>query len=373
MNGETPPYFQGARIIDSEERNAPARVAATAHAIAVALESMKMERTDWSWEDWIALGEVHLIAGAPEAGKTTAALSLAAIQSSGGVWPDGSRATAANVLIWTGEDNPAKTIKPRLVQMDADAKRVFIVTGKRDERGKVIPFNPATDLPILAAAAKEIKGGVAMLVIDPIVSVIGGKVDNGNNAGHREKLQPLVDFAKDLHCAIIGITHFTKGTAGRDPVERITGSLAFGAIARVAFAATKNREDDHERIFVMIKNNLSTLQGAFGYSIIGGPLKVDPTIMATRLVWGERIEGEPREILSEAEGEEKRGGPSPKQHSAQAWLLAALADGPQKQKDIEAEGAKQSFSSGQIYRASVKLGVLKRSQAFRGGWSWWLP
>jgi hypothetical protein len=38
----------------------------------------------------------------------------------------------------------------------------------------------------LSAAAKGIRGGVDILLIDPIVSVIGGKVDYGNNAGHRE-------------------------------------------------------------------------------------------------------------------------------------------------------------------------------------------
>ena len=34
-----------------------------------------------------------------------------------------------------------------------------------------------------------------------------------------------------MRCALLGITHFSKGTSGRDPTERITGSLAFGALA----------------------------------------------------------------------------------------------------------------------------------------------
>ena len=87
---------------------------------------------------------------------------------------------------------------------------------------KLRPFNPATDLAALALAAKEIPGAVAMLIIDPIVSVIGGKVDSGNNAGHRERLQPLVDFSEEMKCVVVGITHFTKGTVGKDPVSRVT-------------------------------------------------------------------------------------------------------------------------------------------------------
>jgi hypothetical protein len=226
----------------------------------ITMENMKMEPTIWTWEEWIARGEIALIAGAPEGGKTTLALSFAAILSSGGLWPDMTKAKPGNVLIWTGEDSPEKTILPRLAQMGADPKKIWIVKGKRDEQGKLIPFNPATDLPILAATAKEIEGGVDMIIIDPIVSVVGGKVDNGNNAGHREKLQPLVDFAKGMNCAVIGITHFSKGTAGKDPVERVTGSLAFGAVARVIFAAAKNKSGDPERIFIMAKNNLGPLR-----------------------------------------------------------------------------------------------------------------
>jgi putative DNA primase/helicase len=295
-------------------------------------------------------GEIALIAGAPEGGKTTLALSFAAIQSSGGLWPDMTKAKPGNVLIWTGEDSPEKTIMPRLAQMGADPKKIVIVKGKRDENGKRVPFNPATDLPILAAAAKEIEGGVDMLIIDPIVSVVGGKVDNGNNAGHREKLQPLVDFAKGMNCAVIGITHFTKGTAGKDPVERVTGSLAFGAVARVVFAATKNKSGDPERIFVMAKNNLGPLMGAFGYSIIGAPLREDETIIATRIAWGEPIDGNPRELLADAEGTDKDAKDGPGQLSAQAWLSAALADGERKQLEIAAEGAEQGFSSDKIFR-----------------------
>ena len=71
----------------------------------------------------------------------------AAILSAGHRWPDGTRATPGNVLMWTGEDSPAQTIKPRLVQMGADGKKIWIVTGQPDENGKIRPFNPAPIYP----------------------------------------------------------------------------------------------------------------------------------------------------------------------------------------------------------------------------------
>jgi putative DNA primase/helicase len=346
-----------------------------ASAELITLEDVEMEPVNWVWDGWLARGKIHLIAGVPEAGKTTSALSLAAILSSGQRWPDGTRAKFGNILIWTGEDDPAQTIKPRLIQMGANIKKIWIVKGARDENGKLRPFNPATDLPELAVAAKQIPGGIDMLLIDPIVSVVGGKVDNGNNAGHREKLQPLVDFGEEMKCAIVGITHFTKGTIGKDPVDRVTGSLAFGAVARVIMAATKNKCGEPERMFIMAKNNLAPSAGGFGYFITGAPLMERPEIIASRVVWGEHIDGSARDLLAEAEDDGKGtgGGGAERSRGAQGFLQSVLAAGERSQLEIAAEGATLGFSGDKLFRASKAMNVVKRKDGLTGGWLWRLP
>jgi putative DNA primase/helicase len=125
----------------------------------ISLEDLKMEPVDWIWTGWLARGKIHLIAGVPEAGKTSIALKLAATLSSGAHWPDGTIAEPGNGLIWTGEDDPAQTVKPRLIQMGADAKKIAIVMAARDEDGKLRPFNPSTDLPGLASRRKICPAG----------------------------------------------------------------------------------------------------------------------------------------------------------------------------------------------------------------------
>ncbi len=89
----------------------------------IIMENLKMTPIVWVWEGWLASGAIHLIAGIPEAGKTTVALAIAATTSSGGDWPDGTRAKPGHVLIWTGEDDPERTIKPRLIQMGRTPKK----------------------------------------------------------------------------------------------------------------------------------------------------------------------------------------------------------------------------------------------------------
>ena len=246
------------------------------------------------------------------------------------------------------------------------------MTGARDEDGKLRPFNPATDLAALALAAKEIPGGVAMLIIDPIVSVIGGKVDSGNNAGHRERLQPLVDFGEEMKCVVVGITHFTKGTVGKDPVSRVTGSLAFGAVARVVLVATKNMNGEPERMFIVAKNNLGPLLGGFGYSIVGAPLMEDERIIATRIVWGDRLEGTARDLLAEAEDDGKASRPKAEAASlsAQAFLETVLRDGERRQKAIAAEEPRPAFlrtgSSGRRRRWASSSGRTASAQPASG-------
>ena len=59
----------------------------------------------WLWEYWLALGKLHILAGAPGQGKTTIALAAMATVTIGGRWPDGTRCAPGNVLMWTGEDD----------------------------------------------------------------------------------------------------------------------------------------------------------------------------------------------------------------------------------------------------------------------------
>ena len=106
---------------------------------------------DWLWPGWIAAGKLHLIGGAPGTGKTTLAAGLAAIVTRGGQWPDGSRARVGSVVIWSGEDDNADTLIPRLLAAGADMDRVHIVDQVID-RKIAYAFDPARDMDTLRDA-----------------------------------------------------------------------------------------------------------------------------------------------------------------------------------------------------------------------------
>ena len=327
------------------------------------------EPISWVWAGWLAAGKFHVLGGAPGTGKTTIALSLAAIASTGGRWPDGARATAGNVVIWSGEDDPQDTIVPRLALAGADLSRVLIVSATTigTERRA---FDPATDIDMLRLKLAEI-GSVSLLIVDPVVSAIAG--DSHKNAEVRRGLQPLADLAASMRCALVGITHFSKGTGGRDPVERLTGSLAFGALARVVMVAARDREtgDQAPRIFCRAKSNIGPDDGGLQYSLEQSALKDHPSVTASFVKWGATVAGTARELLGAAEESEDSEGNT--MNSTKQFLISVLADGPVKAGDLLKDAAAAGYSRSSIQRAANALGVDRRKDGMKGGWTWRLP
>ena len=293
---------------------------------------IEMEPVSWLWAGWLAAGKLHVLAGAPGTGKTTIALSLAAIVTRGGAWPDGIPFSGrGNVLIWSGEDDPTDTLVPRLAAMGADLTRVHFVADIADVDG-LRPFDPASDMPALVAKARAV-GDVRLLIVDPIVTTVAG--DSHKNAEVRRGLAPLVEFGHELRAAVLGISHFSKGTSGRDPLDRITGSLAFGALARVVFGAARklNGESEEEgRVLVRIKSNIGPDGGALAYSLVSAELPQG--IVTSQVCWGDKIDGSARDILADAEQTDEQGDESSALADAKDFLLAVLASGPAHAKEI---------------------------------------
>ena len=340
----------------------PERVERVATGLSViAADRLPPEPIAWLWDGWLARGKVHVLAGAPGTGKTSVALALAATLTTAGRWPDGRTAAAGSVLIWSGEDDPRDTLVPRLLACGADLSRVHFVGSVTEEDG-IRAFDPARDADLLRDHAAAMDPPPALLIVDPIVSAVNG--DSHKNAEVRRGLQPLVDLATTVRCVVLGISHFTKGTAGRDPVERVTGSLAFGALARVVLAAAKvSEEDGGGRVLARAKNNLGPDGGGFGYDIEPLELPDHPGVHTTRILWGAPQEGTARELLGKAETVD-----DPDERSAledaKAWLSDTLGLGALDGKELKRLARIEGITERTLYRAAGALGVDRRAQGF---------
>lgn len=321
------------------------------------MESIVSKPIRWLWRGWLARGKLHVLAGAPGTGKTTLALSIAAAITHGGLLPDGTQAQQGNVLVWSGEDDPADTLKPRLMAAGADVSHVYFV-GDVGRGMNTRPFDPSRDLLALEHAAEK-NGEISLLIADPVVSAVTG--DSHKNTEVRRALQPMVNLATRLDCAVLGISHFSKGTAGRDPVERVTGSIAFGAIARVVMVTAKS--DDGTRLLARAKSNIGPDGGGFAYTL---EQIEHEGIEASRVVWGASLEGSARDLLGAAETDESDEGNA--QEEASDWLSDELKHGPRSAKELKAEANKAGIAWRTVERAKAGLGI--RSQKTITGWVW---
>ena len=234
------------------------------------------------------------------------------------------------------------------------------------EGGKRRPFDPSRDIPALTETARQLLS-LRMLILDPVVSAVLG--DSHKNAETRRALQPLVDFAAEVGCAVLGITHFTKSTAGRDPVDRVTGSLAFGTVPRLVMATAKVNTGGKRRL-VRAKSNIGLDGGGFEYDLIQEPL-LGFDFGAQRVAWGRRIEGTARQLLNEVEQSEGSSGESV-QSKAEAFLRETLADGAMAVAHLKSAAEAKSLAWRTVERAkrSLRDGIIAFKQDMKTGWHW---
>jgi putative DNA primase/helicase len=328
-------------------------------------ENITPEPISWLWNGWLARGKLHIFAGAAGTGKTTIAIALAATITKGGRFPDGSQCPIGSVLIWSGEDSPADTLIPRLMAAEADLSKVHFV-GDTTDNYELRGFDPATDMQPLMIKAAAIPD-LALLIVDPIVNAVAG--DSHKNGEVRRALQPVVDFGEKLNCAVLGITHFSKNGQGKDPLERVTGSLAFGALARIVIATAKIDDGDNsKRVVCRAKSNIGVDSGGFEYDL--QEKEVKDGILSSYASWGNAIDGSARDLLAGLDKCEQGENGKSALEEAKDFLLELLADGELSQKQIEADAKGAGHSWRTVQRAKKGLNIHSSKSKLDKRWYW---
>lgn len=322
----------------------------------------------WHWPGRIASGKLAICIGDPGAGKSFWTLDLAARTTRGTKWPDcDSRAPLGGVLLLSAEDDASDTIAPRLIASGADLTRINLLAGVEgdDEAGQYRrPFDLARDLPRLEMAIGQTPD-CRLVVIDPI-SAFCGNTDEHKNADVRRLLHPLSELAAKHNVAVVLVSHLRKSAGSA--LQRAMGSLAFVAAARSAWTISKDKADERRRLFLPAKNNLGNDVTGLAFTITARHTGGAPCVL-----W----EADAVHLTAdEALGEQaKRPGPDPDDKAdAEAFLLAALADGPRLVKDLESEAREaHGIAKRTLERARKALGVIAFRETPTGPWLIKLP
>jgi putative DNA primase/helicase len=329
--------------------------------------SITPEPIDWVWIGWLAGGKLHILGGAAGTGKTTLALAMAAVITFGGVWPDGTQASIGDVLIWSGEDDIADSLVPRLIACGADLARCHFISGANDANGKRA-FDPSKDMAALAEAMEKLPS-LRLIIVDPVVSAVVG--DSHKNAEVRQSLQPLVDLGAKAKCAVLGITHFSKGTQGRAPLERISGSLAFGALPRLVMGTAAPQDHLLPRRLVRLKSNIGPDGDGFEYSLARKQVSGSVGIEGQFVVWGEVLTGSSSTLIGDIEQPDK-----PDRQDASAleeakrFLIKLLGNGPMAAKQLRAEARYAGLAWPTVRRAKDNLGIEAHKTGFGSSGNW---
>lgn len=338
-------------------------------AAGVAMRSAKASTFEakeipWLWRHRIPAGEFVNLAGRGAAAKTTMLLGLAATLSRGGQWPDGSPAPKGSALVVEAEDPVNEVTIPRLLAAGADLDRVGIV----DRVGAVGVITPE----MLEAAEKDAAlRDLRMVILSPIRNLIGD--NNQPNNVIRDRLMPLLDWARRRQLVIFNIMHPVKGNDKEDAAA-IAGSAAYVELARMNWLATSDAGD--VRKVINLKTNIAPQGIGSRYRV--RQAFVQGGIETTRVEWLDEIGQQPADVGAQRPEAPALAGavvlPFPWQDSndsaAIGWLREQLAGGPRAASDILAAAGAANVPERSVYWAAKKLNVKRTGSSRTGGKVW---
>jgi hypothetical protein len=311
------------------------------------------KEVEYLWDRRIPLGMLTGLCGNPSDGKTWIALNIAA-QGSRGVQPyTESRCPRFNTVHWSVESMP-ETLRRRYKAMGGDLKRLYVLTGATGQDGKRVGLTLA-DIPTIERAVTSAKA--KLLVIDPLQSFIGAKVDMHRANETRPLLDELSMLAGRLNIAVLVIRHLSKANGARS-VVRALGSVDITGAMRTEFMVGTAPNDPKNRALVHSKPGELQMAESLRFEIEGRDSKA-------RLIW----KGTSQLTASDLSAPEGSGRKT-KIDQANEYLLSALENGPRKLTELQSEG---TYDYQTLKRAATRIGVVQSGSKQEKERVWELP
>jgi hypothetical protein len=345
-------------------------------------------QTQYHWYPVLPKGEPVGIQGDPGMGKSALLVKLCCHLTTGKAFPALYPADhpeqdfePQTVLLFSHEDHPNTTLRPRVEINGGDVSRIRIIEGKRHPvTGAVVPLT-LQDLDLLDALLTT--HHPALMAFDPLQGFVGNGVDMNSANDTRPLLDAVAALCRRHHCTPLYVRH--NGKAQRDKViHTALGSVDITASLRSVLALYKDPEDTQRRILAHTKSN-GRHAPSIAMKLLGATLDV-PTDTGTLSVETVIVRWDGRSDLTADDlnaRETTYGGDHDEARSAldaaRAFLREVLTDGPQLIEEIAAQAKKAGVSEKTVRRAKDKehLRARRRPQADvainKWPWEWYDP
>jgi RecA-family ATPase len=256
----------------------------------------------------------------------------------------------ADVMMLSNEDSPGISMG-RYLASGGDEKRISF----ENFTGETFAL---ANIGRLKSTIRQYRPRV--VVIDSVMSHVGGKADVYRANEVSALLGPLQAIAEQFRIVVIGLMHMNKQDAAK-AIYRVGGSIGFVGASRSTMFLDFKPEEPDARILCHVKANYSAHGPSQEISVVNGPNGI------ARLSWVGQSELHADDLLAKPDRE--TGGK--KVAAAQQMLDDLLVEGPMYQSDIYAEAEKREISARSLERAKKKMGVISQKENnSEGKWVW---
>jgi len=297
----------------------------------IRMSEVNEQEVEWLWKPYIPFGKVTIIQGNPGEGKTTLALRLCAACTNRKSFPDMAELEPFNVIYQTAEDGLGDTVKPRLMEAEADLARVLVI----DEAKKELSLS---DERIEKAIRQN---NARLIVLDPLQAYLGAEADMNRANEIRPIIKKLADVAERTGCAVILLGHLNKAS-GTQAAYRGLGSIDFRAAARSVLLIGRVKKEPNIRVIIHDKSSLAPEGEPMAFSLGDNE----------GFRWIGRYDITADELLSGKGGDSEN-----KEAMAMQLIIYLLADGKELlSEDIEKAAAEIGISGRTVRNAKKALG-----------------